>query len=294
MKGGILMLKFQTEYNTYIKTFEDFILTTFVIIDDLYKKFAPYQVAHRRNFSIAKLSDSENARYSFVKRNYHHLFPNLCNRSRFNRTRRSLLQTTELIRQKLISLFNIPLNKYFIVDSFPFEVCKFGRTRYSRCFRAYGADYGRCPSKKEVYFGYKVHAMITLEGYITNFEITPASTDDRDGLRDMLENETNMVIIGDKGYISEKLSDEMKCKGICVMALKRSNSKNNWTKPIRQLIFKLRRRVETVFSQLSLQLNSERVLAKSFQGLCTRLVILLEYSIPSDTISIKFEYDKII
>ena len=35
MKGGILMLKFQTEYNTYIKTFEDFILTTFVIIDDL-------------------------------------------------------------------------------------------------------------------------------------------------------------------------------------------------------------------------------------------------------------------
>ena len=109
------MLKFQTKYNTYIKTFEDFILTTFVIIDDLYKKFAPYQVAHRRNFSIAKLSDSEimtisicgeligidseNARYSFVKRNYHHLFPNLCNRSRFNRTRRSLLQTTELISQ---------------------------------------------------------------------------------------------------------------------------------------------------------------------------------------------------
>ena len=109
----------------------------------------------RRNLSIAKLSDSEimtisicgeligidseNSWYSFVKRNYHHLFPNLCNRSRFNRTRRSLLQTTELIRQKLISVFNIPLNKYFIVDSFPFEVCKFGRARYSRCFRAYGA-----------------------------------------------------------------------------------------------------------------------------------------------------------
>lgn len=56
------------------------------------------------------------------------------------------------------------------------------------------------------------------------------------------------------------------------MTLKRSNSKNNWAKPIRQLIFRLRRRVETVFSQLSEQLNAERVLAKSFQGLCTRLV----------------------
>ena len=41
---------------------------------------------------------------------------------------------------------------------------------------------------------------------------------------------------------------------------------------MRQLIFGLRRRIETVFSQLSEQLNAERVLAKSFQGLCTRLV----------------------
>ena len=56
------------------------------------------------------------------------------------------------------------------------------------------------------------------------------------------------------------------------MALKRSNSKADWLKSVSQLIFKLRRRVETVFFQLSEQLNSERVLAKSFQGLCVRLV----------------------
>ena len=59
---------------------------------------------------------------------------------------------------------------------------------------------------------------------------------------------------------------------ICLLPLKRSNSKENWPKSVRQLIFKLRRRVETVFSQLSSQLNARRVLAKSFQGLCTRLV----------------------
>ncbi len=56
------------------------------------------------------------------------------------------------------------------------------------------------------------------------------------------------------------------------MALKRSNSKTDWSKPVRQLIFRLRRRVETVFSQLSEQLNVQRVLAKRFRGLCTRLV----------------------
>lgn len=41
------------------------------------------------------------------------------------------------------------------------------------------------PFKKETYYGYKVHALITLEGYIASFEITPASTDDREGLRDL-------------------------------------------------------------------------------------------------------------
>ena len=282
------MLKFQNNNTTLIATFEDFILTVYVVIDDLYHQFAPPEVISRRHVLDAKLSDpeiitisicgelagidSENAWFSFVKKNYRYLFPNLCSRSRFNRTRRALLQTTELLRQKLISAFPIPVSQYFVIDSFPLAVCKFGRARYCRSFRGYGADYGKCPPKKETYLGYKVHAMITLEGYITTFEITPASTDDREGLKDMVGGQSGLVILGDKGYVGQNLIKEMSDQGICLMALKRSNSKANWPKPVRQLIFQLRRRVETVFSQLSEQLHAERVLAKSFQGLCTRLV----------------------
>ena len=41
---------------------------------------------------------------------------------------------------------------------------------------------------------------------------------------------------------------------------------------MRQLIFRFRRgEVETVFSRLGEQLNAEKILAESFQGLCTRL-----------------------
>lgn len=43
--------------------------------------------------------------------------------------------------------------------------------------------------------------MITLEGYNTTFEITPASTEDRKGLRDMIEGQSGLVILGDKGYV---------------------------------------------------------------------------------------------
>lgn len=282
------MLKFQDNHTTIIATFEDFIVTVYVIIDDLYSQYAPDAVCKRRNIQDAKLSDpeiitigicgelvgidSENAWFSFVKKNYRYLFPKLCSRTRFNRTRRALLQVTELIRQKLFSVFSIPCSQYFVVDSFPLAVCKFGRARYCQSFRQDGADYGKCPSKKETYFGYKVHALITLEGFITAFEITPASTDDREGLRDLVRQQQPLTILGDKGYVGEALSEEMREQGICLMALKRSNSKTDWPKPVRQLIFRLRRRVETVFSQLSEQLKAERVRAKSFQGLCTRLV----------------------
>ena len=282
------MLKFQNNNTTVIATFEDFILTTYVIIDELYHQFALPEVAKRRHVLDAKLSDSEiitislcgellgvdseNAWFSFVKKNYRHLFPKLCSRSRFNRTRRALMQTTELLRQKMLSVFPVPVSSYCIIDSFPLAVCKFGRAGYCKTFRSQGADYGKCPSKKETYFGYKVHALVTLEGYITAFEITPASTDDREGLRDLVDNCSNITILADKGYVGEKLMQEMQEQTICLFALKRSNSKENWPKSVRQLIFKLRRRVETVFSQLSGQLNAERVLAKSFQGLCTRLV----------------------
>ena len=256
-------------------------------IDDLYKQFVPASVSQRRNVNTAKMSDSEiitlsicgelvgtdseNAWYSFVKRNYRHLFPKLCSRTRFNRTRRALLQVTELLRQKLIQSFPIPSSRYFVIDSFPLPVCRFGRARFCHSFRADGANYGRCLSKKETYFGFKVHALITLEGYITAFEITPASVDDREGLRDLAENQFGLVILGDKGYTGENLYDDMRKKGICLMSLKPSNYKKNWPREIRQLIFRFRRRVETVFSQLSEQLNAERVLAKSFRGLCTRL-----------------------
>ena len=262
-------------------------LLVYTIIDDLYHQFVPTSVSQRRNVDTAKMSDSEiitlsicgelagidseNAWYSFVKRNYRHLFPRLCSRTRFNRTRRALLQVTELLRQKLTHSFPIPTSRYFVIDSFPLPVCKFGRARYCRSFRVDGANYGKCPSKKETYFGFKVHALITIEGYITAFEITPASVDDREGLRDFAENHLCLTVLGDKGYTGEQLWEDMQEKGICLMSLKPSNHKNNWPKEVRQVIFRFRRRIETVFSQLSEQLNAEKVLAKSFRGLCTRL-----------------------
>ena len=115
------MLKFQDDYSIQIENMEDLILISYVMIDELYKQYAPQEVTKRKNVSKVKLSDSEiitisicgelagidseNGWYNFVKKNYRYLFPDLCCRSKFNRKRRNLLQVTELIREKLFQFF---------------------------------------------------------------------------------------------------------------------------------------------------------------------------------------------
>lgn len=104
------------------------------------------------------------------------------------------------------------------------------------------------PFKKEIYVGYKVHTMITLKGYITTFEIKPASTDNRKGLRDVVECQLVLVILGDKGYVGENLTKKCQIGKSVLWHSNIQTAKLTWSKPVHQLIFNLPKRVETVFS----------------------------------------------
>ena len=53
------MLKFQDNYSIQIENMEDLILISYVMIDELYKQYAPQEVTKRKNVSKVKLSDSE-------------------------------------------------------------------------------------------------------------------------------------------------------------------------------------------------------------------------------------------
>jgi len=76
-------------------------------------------------------------------------------------------------------------------------------------------------------------------------------------------------VFGDKGYFDKNLEQEFKSRGQFLFALKRDNAKNNLSDEERKFILKYRKRIETVFSQLTDQFNIERVLAKTFRGLST-------------------------
>ena len=280
-----------------IENLKDFVTVAYVIIDDIYQKVTPTHIANRCNINDSIMSDSEiiticivgelltidseKAWLGFCKKNMRDLFPKFCDRTRFNRTRRNLHAVIEEIRKELSNLTDYAQQLYRIVDSIPIPVCKFGRAKFHKTFRGFGATYGKCPSKKETYLGYKLHILATLDGFITDFVITPANIDDRDGVWDLVDSYRQITLIGDKGYIGTEFAVDLKEeKGIDLLPVKRSNSKSQFPKAIRQLIFKLRRRIETSASQLTQQLNIEKVLAKSYWGLLSRVKTkLLAYNL---------------
>ena len=128
--------------------------------------------------------------------------------------------------------------------------------------------------KKETYFGLKLHALVTTDGFITDFLLTTANLDDREAVFELIQTNTSIKILADKGYISDELKSSLaKEKEILFLSLKRKNSKTPLEKRLRNALSKARRRVETSFSQLAEQFNINRVLAKSKWGLMLRITL---------------------
>ncbi|MPQ43621.1 IS982 family transposase, partial [Clostridium tarantellae] len=238
------------DYNNYfigeIENLKDFFTITYVIIDDIYNKLIPNKVKHRRNVSDSKLSDteiitislvgeamtidSEKAWFNFVKKNFKELFPNIGDRSRFNRTKRNLYTVIYEIQSKFFSENKFGDNSIRIVDSMPVPVCNFGRAYFSKSFKDI-SSYGYCASKKESYFGLKLHALITTKGFITDFILTAANVDDRDALWELTESYKDIKIIGDKGYVSTEIGKQLALEqNISLLALQRKNSKTQFPK----------------------------------------------------------------
>ena len=283
------MLELNNYYIQEVENLTDLFTTIFVIIDDIYNEIIPMSIKNRRNIKDSKLSDSEiiaisivgelltidseKSFFSLLKREYKRLFPRLGDRTRFNRTKRNLHWVISKIREYISVFIQSYSNNIRVIDSMPIPVCEFGRAHFSKCFKG-EASYGRCASKKETYFGFKFHALTTVDGFLTDYVITPANIDDRNAVWDLCDKYNSISIIGDKGYINKRLTPELKSqKDINLLFLKRKNSEYNYSKEIRKLIFKVRRRIETSFSQLAEHLNLNKVKSKSMLGFMTRTSI---------------------
>jgi len=271
---------------------EDLFITSFVIIDDLYRKYVPSCISNRRgpnsqcsDSEVLTISwigemfgiDSENSWLSFVRKNFSYMFPCIPERTRFNRRRRNLWKVTELLRHKL--LYYLPFGDVLIVDSLPVPICDFKRVHFSknRLKTSYvnelRATYGHCATKSlSTFLGFRIHLITSQHGLPLAYAVANADINDREVLPEMIDYLFNSIILGDKGYVSETLRKQLHQEyGITLLAQKRDNQKKSYSHHLKVTINHLRKRIESTNNQLEDQFNISRVLAKSHWGLLTRI-----------------------
>lgn len=194
-------------------------------------------------------------------------------RSVYNRRKRKLFSSIEFIRNELSKKFN-EFENYFIVDSMPLEVTKLSRSSRSKiCKEAFytAPNRGYCASQKMHYYGYKIHAVCSVEGVFKSFDLSKASVHDIHYLKDIKNQFDNCVVIGDKGYLSTDYQlDLFTSKSIKLEIPMRKNQKHY--KKQAYVFRKKRKRIETLFSQLCDQFMIRRNYAKSFTGFKTRIL----------------------
>lgn len=162
----------------------------------------------------------------------------------------------------------------FAIDTMPLDICKISRVQRNKMGKEsvhHSPDKGYCASQKKYFYGYKLHSVCSASGVIESLDLTKASVHDVHYLKDVKELFSNCIITGDKGYISRQHQINLfETAGIQLEVPLRSNQKEQ--QPVMWILKKIRKRIETVFSQLCDQFMIQRNYAKSFTGFKSRIL----------------------
>lgn len=224
--------------------------------------------------------NSENAWWNTVYKNYRHLFPDLCSRTRYGRRLKKLRLTTEKIRQQFLFQMDATVDRYRLTDSFPLRLARLARLSGSSKPFEYMASVGYCASLKERFYGFKVDMMTDLRGVPTTFVLTPANEHDTEGLRQLLNEmaelgyySLSVIVVGDKGFVGEDYAAELKKKyGIELLSMQRHYDKELPDSALNGLLRTSRKVIETTFSVLTRVFNANWTHCRSAKGLITRMV----------------------
>jgi len=194
----------------------------------------------------------------------------LGSRANFVKQSANLWIVKEEIQQYLARKMGALADSVHMSDGFPMPVCTITRASRNRCFPGEAA-YGYCASKDEHYYGFEGHLVVSFDGIICGYTFAAANIDERDVLQDMTD-DLRELLISDKGLIRPELKAELAKQGLNLQTPLRKNMKDSRPKEVVRLFMKIRRRVETVISQLSEQFHIEKVRAKDLWHLSNRFI----------------------
>jgi len=284
---------------------EDLFLILYCIVDDLYQDIAPEAIRFRNGtdpmdmtdpeiitLSIMQEGRSNDSELSFHRRvevDYLHLFPDLISRSRYHRRRKDLMGIQREMLRVLMEQVRA-LAAYLLLDSAPITTAKSPRWKSAQ-MSIWAAQAGFCPSKRQFFLGFRLHLLVSNQGAICDFVLSPADVGERRVAEHLLAKEAARAarhsgqacpVLADKGYCGPWLARLFgKHGGRLWFALRRTQVPSSQEEAaLRAWHRGLRARIESVFASLEDQFTMETTRARSLWGVMTRVVAkLLAYMV---------------
>jgi hypothetical protein len=108
------------------------------------------------------------------------------------------------------------------IDSTPMAVCHNLREKKHKTFKGLAA---KGKASTGWFFGFRLHMIFNTKGEIVRLTITPGNTDDRSKVPQMTDGLMGNLI-GDKGYLSKRLFDQLFSQGVTLITRIRKNMRN--------------------------------------------------------------------
>ena len=176
------------------------------------------------------------------------------------------------------------------VDSTPIKVCDNQRIRTNHVFSDYAK---RGKSSMGWFYGFKLHLIINDEGEILSFCLTSGNVDDRDeNVMNSLTKEIFGKLFADRGYISQKLFENLLKKDITLVTRAKKNMKNKLMDLYDRIMLRKRTVIESVNDFLKNVCDIEHSRHRSITNFLVNLVsALAAYSFLPKKPSIRFHSD---
>lgn len=254
----------------------------FCLVDEFCKSYAcelphkgaPYKLIDSEVITLVLFQallgiESERSFLRFMTRFFPGWFQ-LVDQSQYNRRTKEVSLRLNQFRKYLIDKLDIQTD-LFVIDSMPIPLINPVRVYQSGSFPE--MSFGHKASLKTDYYGGKLHVLITAHGVPMLFDLTAANIDDREMLDELLADTGFITVVGDKGYLDQERQKTLKEKQrITLITPYRKNQKQKLPECLKTLYRKTRKRIESLFNQLTDHFHFKDFLAKTLQGLTTRIL----------------------
>jgi hypothetical protein len=161
------------------------------------------------------------------------------------------------------------------VDSTPLCVCENIRIPRHKTFAGVA---GRSKSSTGWFYGFKLHFIVNDQGEMLSFCLTRGNVDDRVPVPKLVKNLIGKLF-GDKGYISQKLTDLLATQDVELITTLKKNMKPRVLAAFDKLVLRKRSIIETINDQLKNIFNLEHSRHRSLTNFVVNaLACLVAYS----------------